>query len=187
MRREPTGDGQAIGPADAPVEAQGADAQDLGESRVTLLIGRQVQTSLELAQDGIAAVPAHAQDERKAEQLAIGLVQRGEPLAPARRQAVETGRALLADRFACHRASDGKFGMVAQETKALVCGCCFDGRPQGAEKIADRSERAPCGGSLRNPRRVLEDTAEPLGEGVGGRLVERRQGNRVWLHRHQAR
>ena len=72
MGRQPAVHLETIGGRDALIEAQRGDAEDFAERRLGL--GRHIvlHAALELLQDRVPAVPAHADDERDAEFFPIG-------------------------------------------------------------------------------------------------------------------
>ena len=76
-------------------KAEPRDQADLGEGGGALRVRVVAEAALEPVEDGVARVPAHADDEREAEALAVGGV---EPLEAGKfriAQAVEAEAALL--------------------------------------------------------------------------------------------
>ena len=95
MGREPAGGRRLAGAIHLGDQAQPRDQADLLER--ALPFGRDVvaEPTLELPQDRIAGVPAHADDEGKAEFLPVGGVEPAEAVELLRAQPVEAEAALL--------------------------------------------------------------------------------------------
>ena len=88
------------GPVHRLDEPQPRDVADLrGAPRRAPCRGVLAEPALEVVEDGVARVPAHADDERKAEALAIGRVQPLEARELRLAQPVETEAALLPARL----------------------------------------------------------------------------------------
>ena len=147
---------------------------DLLERRGPLCLGAVAQPALEIVQDRIARVPAHADDEGETEALAIGGIQPLEARELRVAQAVEPEAALLPARLRGHGAGTrdlaAELRVAADEAELLgLTGGC-NRLHHGAVQVGHRRERPRRKGPLRHPRRVLEDAAERADEGalVGG-------------------
>ncbi len=142
--------------------AQPRDEEDLLQRRGEL--GRRVvaQPALELVQDRIARVPAHADDEGKAELRLVGIVQPMEARELLLRQRVEADARLLVPEIRrsprlrgrpCRRDRDGRAGTRAAASRgaartAPIMASCSAGY---------RWRRTPLGGrAFRDPGRQLE-------------------------------
>jgi hypothetical protein len=147
---------------------------DLLERRRSLRLEAVGQPALEIVQDRVARVPAHADDEGKAEALAIGRVQPLEARELCLAQPVEPEAALLPARLRGHGAGTrdlaAELRVAADQAELLGLAGGGNGLHHGAVQIGDRRERPRRKGPLRHPRRALEDAAERADEGalVGG-------------------
>src|SRR5438128_7303859 len=81
--------------AQQAIESHARDVDDLSERRVDLLLAGVTEARLEGGEDRGLVVPAHRDDERKAEALAVGGIEPLEALVLGVGEAVETGGGLL--------------------------------------------------------------------------------------------
>src|SRR5215831_19741337 len=86
---------EAIGGFEALVETKRGNAEDLSERRFGFRRHRILQATFELLQDRIPAVSPHADDERHAELLAVGVVEAMELRKFRLRQAIKAGARLF--------------------------------------------------------------------------------------------
>jgi hypothetical protein len=101
-------------------------------------------------------------DAREAELLAIAAVQAVHFLELAFRQSVEAEASLLARGVDGQCLGSGKLGVRARKLQFFVLGThCLEHR---AMQFLDGAERPPVPRALRDPRRVLENAAEPRNE-----------------------
>ncbi len=147
-----------------------------------ILLG-EMRTTLELVQDRIARLAAHADDEGKTETLAIGAVQRLETLELRVAEAVQAETALLGDGFRRHRAGTGdlaaELGMAAQEGELRLARRLAHGLHHRLVERGHGREGAARGGSRRHPGRMFEDVAQGGGEGPGREAVQMVERNLV--------
>src|ERR1700733_12225420 len=90
---------EAVIGLDALVESQRGDAEDFLERRFLLRASIVVQPPRELAQDRLLAVPAHADNERHGEFLAVSIVETMEIGELRLAELVEAGRGLFGRRI----------------------------------------------------------------------------------------
>ncbi len=144
---------------------------------------------LELAQDRIAGVPAHADDEGKAEFLPVGGIEPAEAVEFLRAQPVEAEAALFGLGMAAVRSaratrlpSSGWPPMKASCRSGGACRtACHHGVVQGGHGRVGPAR----GGCLGHPGGVFEHLAERRDKGVGRQRVEGGQGQRSvlpWPH-----
>ena len=130
--------------------------RDLVQRGLELLLGREAGAALEFIQDRIPRLPADADDEGKAETLAVGLVQGFKPVEFRVAQPVEAKAALFRDRFSRHRAGAGdlaaEFGMAAQEGELRLARRLPDGLHHRFMQRGDRGE-GPAGRQRPRPPR----------------------------------
>src|SRR5512144_1431119 len=107
--------GKPIRSAYALVETQRHNAENFLDRRCPLALDVGVAPSVELAQDRVLGVPPHANDERKAELLFVGLVTAMEGRIFVLRQPIEPGAGLLRRRVCSQgagaRGFAGEIGM----------------------------------------------------------------------------
>ena len=173
---------ELVGRLDPLVEPQRADAEDLGQRRFGFRRHAVLQATLELPQDRLLAVPAHADDERNAEFLAVGIVVAVEGGVFRLRQPVEAGAGLLGLGIGRHGAGArrlaGEVGMALEQRHPLFHGRLAHRRDHRLVQRGERGERPPPMHGLRHPRRVLVDVAQRGDEArlVGGIQVRERDG-----------
>src|SRR5262249_60432087 len=116
----------ATGARDETVEAHTRDVEHLVERGLDLLFAPVTQSTLEGRQDARRVVPAHRDDERKAELVPVRSVPPIEPLVLFIGQTIEAGRGLLADGRRGHGARTrrlaGEIRMAAQQRNLLIAG-----------------------------------------------------------------
>src|SRR5947207_2183676 len=143
-------------------EPQPGNVRDLDERRCQFGRGVVAEPSLEFPENVVAGVPAHADDEGKAEPRAVCLIEPGEAGEFLFAQTIEAATALLGGRSIRHWAAGlaGKLGMTADERKLLLMRSVVHGLHQGMMQRFDAGERARGCCRCGSPRRMLEDVAE---------------------------
>jgi hypothetical protein len=122
------------------------------------------QPALELRQDGIARVPAHTDDEGKAELRLVRVVQPVEARELLFAQAVQADARLLAPGLIGHRARSGrlagKVGMAMQELDLPFARGGPHRAHHGLVQGGYRLERTPRRRAFSDPRRQFKGIAD---------------------------
>ena len=183
MGRQPAVGLRLARPVDRIDQPQPRDVADLGQRRRPLRVRAVAQPALELVEDGVARVPAHADDEGKSEPLTVGGVEPLEAREFLLAQPGEPQAALLAPRLRCHgtrpRHLARKLRVALDEGELL-------GLARGRHLLAHDGAEVSHGGKralgkrpLGDPGRLLEHAAEHPDEGLAVGSIQFVQG-RHW-------